>query len=637
MSKQRIDFGISGMTCASCVQHVSYALRAVEGVETLNLPGWRSARATITADSQVTVESLVAAVENAGYGAAVRETTPLTNHEVPQLQQFDLGIAGMTCRSCEKHVSHALEAVPGAQSVAIPGWQSGKARVIASVDVKVDALVQAVANAGYSATARDQTPIQVSNTDIQNGGGASDFDLLVIGGGSGGFAAAITASGLRKRVGIINGGIIGGTCVNVGCVPSKALIRVAEAWHTAGHHPFKGVTTTQTALDWATIRSEKDALVGSLRQSKYVDVLAAYPHVTFIEGYAAFQEDGSVRVDGTRYTADHYLVATGAHPRMLPIPGIEDAEPLNSTTLMDLAELPESLIILGGRAVALELGQTMARLGVNVLMLQRSTRLVPDHESEIGRAIQDYLEREGIGVITGVQVERLSREGNTRIVHANVMGRKRAFRADQIFMALGREANTKGLGLEQVGVETDKDGFITINEYQQTTNPKIFAVGDVTTNPEFVYVAAAAGGIAAKNALTGEQKPLDLSALPKIIFTDPQIAMVGLTEQQARKSGYEIRTNTVTLDHVPRARAARDTRGLIKIVAETGTGRILGVHVLAAEGGEVIQTATFAVKLGLTINDLTSTFFPYLTQVEGLKLAALTFDQDISKLSCCAA
>jgi mercuric reductase len=551
-------------------------------------------------------------------------------------QRIDLGIGGMTCASCDHHVSHALEAVAGVESVNVPGWQSGKARVIASVDVKVDDLVQAVANAGYSATIRAQTPLQVQDIDILNGGSASDFDLLVIGGGSGGFAAAITASGLGKRVGMINGGTIGGTCVNIGCVPSKTLIRAAEAWHIAGHHPFRGVTTAQSALDWATIRSEKDALVSSLRQSKYVDVLAAYPDVTFIEGYAAFQEDGSVQVGDVRYTADRYVIATGAHPRMLPIPGIEEADPLNSTTLMDLEEMPESLIILGGRAVALELGQTMARLGVNVLILQRSTRLIPDHEPEIGRAIQDYLEREGMGVITGVQVERLERDGATRMVHARVMGQVRAFRADQILMATGREPNTRDLGLENVGVETDKDGFITINAYQQTSNPRIFAVGDVTTNPELVYVAAAAGGIAANNALTGTQKPLDLSALPEVIFTDPQIAMVGLTEQQARQAGYEIRTSTVTLEHVPRALAARDTRGLIKIVAETGTGRILGVHVLAAEGGEVIQTATLAVKFGLTIDDLTSTLFPYLTQVEGLKLAALTFDKDVAMLSCCA-
>jgi mercuric reductase len=216
------------------------------------------------------------------------------------------------------------------------------------------------------------------------------------------------------------------------------------------------------------------------------------------------------------------------------------------------------------------------------------------------------------------------------------MGQQREFRAEQILMALGREPNTHGLGLEHIGVETNTDGFITINEHQQTSNPRIFAVGDVTTNPEFVYVAAAAGGIAAHNALTGTQNRLDLSALPEVIFTDPQIAIVGLTEQQAHKAGYEIRTSTVTLEHVPRALAARDTRGLIKVIAETGTRRILGVHVIADEGGEVIQTATLAVRFGLTIDDMTNTFFPYLTQVEGLKLAALTFDKDVSMLSCCA-
>lgn len=551
-------------------------------------------------------------------------------------QQIELGINGMTCASCDKHVARALKSVSGVEQVDIPGWQSGKATVVASSDVTADELMQVVTEAGYSATVHAQNSIQIDDLNNQNGSSSSDFDLLVIGGGSGGFASAITASELGKRVGMINGGTIGGTCVNIGCVPSKALIRVAEAWHNAGHHPFKGLSTTQTQLDWKTIRTEKDALVDSLRQSKYVDVLSAYPDVTFIEGYATFQEDGSVLVGDTHYTADRYVIATGARPRMLPITSIEEIEPLNSTTLMDLEELPESLIILGGRAVALELGQTMARLGVNVLMLQRSSRLIPDHEPEIGRAIQDYLEHEGIGVITGVQVERLERDGESRIVHARVMGQVREFHADQILMATGREPNTSSLSLEHVGVETDEGGFIKINSYQQTSNPRIFAVGDVTTNPELVYVAAAAGGIAANNALTGSQKPLDLSALPQIVFTDPQIATVGLTEEQARKAGYEVRTSTIGLEHVPRALAARDTRGLIKVVAETGTERILGVHVIAAEGAEVVQTGTLAVKFGLTIDNLTDTLFPYLTQVEGLKLAALTFDKDVSMLSCCA-
>ncbi len=553
-------------------------------------------------------------------------------------QQIELRVQGMTCVSCAQHVAHALESMPGVEKAIVPGWQSARATVIADEQVSPAALIDVVAQAGYSATVQKTVQKQETRQSAQDQSAepTSDFDLLVIGGGSGGFAAAIAAQELGKKVGLINAGTIGGTCVNIGCVPSKTLIRAAEAWHIAGHHPFQGVHTAQVELDWSTIRAEKDKLVASLRQSKYVDVLAAYPDITFIEGRATFQADGSVRVGNEQYRASRYVIATGAQPRMLAIPGLEEAQPLNSTTLMDIEKLPKSLIILGGRAIALELGQMMARFGVEVLILQRSIRLIPDQEPEIGHAIQDYFEQDGIGVLTGVQVERLSREGDTRIVHARVMGQPREFRADQILMAVGRQPNTANLGLENVGVALNEDGFMIVNEFQQTSNPAIYATGDVTTNPEFVYVAAAGGALAARNALTEIRQPLDLSALPAVIFTDPQVATVGLTEAEARQQGYEVKANTLSLEYVPRALAARNTRGLIKLVADTATGRILGAHILAAEGSEVTQTATLAVKLGLTLDDLTTTLFPYLTQVEGLKLAALTFTKDVAKLSCCA-
>lgn len=550
--------------------------------------------------------------------------------------QIDLRIGGMTCANCSQHVVKAIEEVPGVKKVGVPGWQSGTATIIAEGDISLDDLTAAVANAGYSATIEDQVALDPTNEEPGDGNNSFDFDLIVIGAGSGGFAAAITASDLGKRVAMINEGTIGGTCVNIGCVPSKTLIRTAEAWHAAGHHPFKGANTQQINLEWATIRDQKDELVRSLRKSKYDDVLAAYPEITFIQGWAAFQKDGTLRVGKQSYSAGRYVIATGAQPRMLPFPGIEQAQPLNSTTLMDLDELPKSLIVLGGRAIALELGQTMARLGVEVLILQRSPRLLPEHEPEIGRGIKEYFEREGIGVITGVQVERLSRDEKSRVVQAKVMGQDREFRAEQILMALGREPNTQNLGLEHVAVEINEDGAIIVDEYQQTSNSKIYAVGDVTTNPEFVYVAAAGGKLAARNALTGSQKPLDLSAMPAVVFTDPQIATVGLTEAEARTRAYDVQVSKVDLVHVPRALAARDTRGFIKLVADAESGRLLGAHVLAAEGGEVIQTATLSIKFGLTIDDLTDTLFPYLTQVEGLKLTAQAFTKDVSKLSCCA-
>lgn len=551
-------------------------------------------------------------------------------------QQIKLRIGGMTCVHCAEHVTHALETVAGVKRVDLPGWRATRATVVADAGVSADMLTKAVQSAGYSAIVEEQIPLQPESAEPMNSTATYDFDLLVIGGGSGGFAAAIAASDLDKRVGMINFGTIGGTCTNVGCVPSKTLIRAAETWHKAGHHPFHGVNTAHEELDWSTIRAQKDALVASLRQSKYVDVLAAYPEITFIEGRAVFEADGSVRLGEQKYRASRYVIATGAQPRMLPIPGVQEAQPLNSTSLMELDVLPKSLIILGGRAVALELGQMMARFGVEVLILQRSLRLVPEHEPEIGRGIQDYFEQDGIGIFTGVQVERLSRDGDTRVVHARLMGQKREFRAEQILMALGRHPNTEGLGLEHVGVVVDANGAIVVNEYQQTTNPILYATGDVTTNPDYVYVAAAGGAVAARNALTGIQKPLDLAALPGVIFTDPQIATVGLTEAQARHRGYAVQAQTLSLEYVARAQAARDTRGLIKLVADAATGRILGAHVLAAEAGEVIQTATLAVKSGLTLTDLTDTLFPYLTQAEGLKLAALSFTKDVAKLSCCA-
>jgi mercuric reductase len=553
-------------------------------------------------------------------------------------KKLELDVRGMTCPSCAHHVENALNKVEGVEKAHIPGWQSNKVTLSLTDDVDEQELINAVELAGYKASLKDhKTPI---STDLPqgfgNGNHQNDFDLMVIGAGSAGFAAAIKGTDLGFRVAMVGDGTLGGTCVNVGCVPSKALIRAAEAWHNAGHHPFKGVNTQQDSLDWETVRNQKDDLVADLRQSKYADVLAAYPEITYIEGYATFTKDGSLQVGDTTYRAHRYLVATGRQPHMIPLPGIEEVEPLNSTTLMELEQLPKSLIILGGRAIALELGQTMARLGVQVLILQRSTRLVPDHEPEIGRSIKDYLEQEGIGIITGVQVESLSREGDTRIVHARLMGQEKEFKADQIFMALGRMANTDGMGLENVNIELDTNGAIVVDQFQQSSNPAIFATGDVTNNPEFVYVAASGGSAAAQNALTDNKKALDLSTVPGVIFTDPQIAAVGLTESQARQDGYEVKTSTVNLEHVARAQAARDTRGFIKLVADDATNRLLGAHIIGAEAGEVIQTATLAIKFGLKVDDLTDTLFPYLTQVEGLKLAALAFDKDVAMLSCCA-
>ncbi len=556
-------------------------------------------------------------------------------------RKLELAVPGMNCETCPDQVERALRSVAGVEDVQIPGWKSKIAEVTVSSQVKDKDLLTAVRDAGYPGSVKSSQTVDLElikdDGSGSNGAGRNDFDLIVIGGGSAGFAAAIKGNDLGAKVAMIEANTIGGTCVNDGCLPSKTLIQVAKTWHSAEHHPFRGANTKQSDLDWSTIRSEKDALVSEMRQSKYIDVLAAYPEITFIEGYAVFQKDGSISVGKEVYRANRYVITAGGQPNMIAFPGAEEAEPLNSTTLMDLEQLPKSIIVLGGRAIALELGQTLARLGVEVLILQRSTRLMPDQEPTIGRAIKDIFEHEGIGVITGAQVERLEREGDTRIVHASVMGSIKEFRADQVLMALGRKPNTAGMGLENMEVELDERGAIIVDEYLQSSNPKIFASGDVTTHPELVYVAAAGGSKAANNALSESKIPLDLSVVPSVIFTEPQIATVGMTEAEAKSEGYEVRVTSLDLEHVARAKVERNTTGFIRLVADEKTNRILGAHILAPSAGEVIQSATLAVKFGLTIEDLTDTLFPYLTQVEGLRLAALSFDRDVALLSCCAA
>jgi mercuric reductase len=365
--------------------------------------------------------------------------------------------------------------------------------------------------------------------------------------------------------------------------------------------------------------------------------LASYGEsITLYRQRARLDAQGVLLADGKRLTGRKIVIATGASPRILPLPGIQDARVLTSTSLMALERLPESLLIIGGRAIALELGQAMRRFGVRVTILQRSGSLLPDHEPEISAAIERYLADEGVEVHTGVIPQSIRREGSQTTLTVTENGVQREYRAHELLMAVGRTANTDGIGLEDAGVKLDANGFIIVDEQMRTSNPRVYAAGDVTNRPKLVYVAAAGGGRAAANALDGAGIPLDLSVTPEVVFTDPQVASVGFTERDAKKAGLNIRTTVMTLDHVPRALAARDTRGLVKLIADADTGKLLGGHVVAPEGGEMIQTLTLAVKFGIGVTDLVDTLFPYLTLNEGIRIAAQTFDKDPARLSCCA-
>jgi mercuric reductase len=461
------------------------------------------------------------------------------------------------------------------------------------------------------------------------------YDLVVIGAGSAGFSASITAAEQGARVALIGSSTIGGTCVNVGCVPSKTLIRAAETLHNARVAArFAGIAAEAELTDWSATVRQKDALVSELRQAKYIDLLPAYNGIAYQDGPAGLA-DGGVEVDGVRIPAGKIIIATGARPAVPAIPGIEAVPYLTSTTALDLEVLPRSLLVVGGGYIGAELAQLFARAGVKVTLVCRS-RLLPEAEPEIGAALTGYFRDEGIAVVAGVTYRGIHKTGTEIALDVIREGQDTTIDAERVLIATGRTPNVERLGLVDCGIAVSPKGGIIVDDRMRTSRNGVYAAGDVTGRDLFVYMAAYGAKIAAKNALNGDGLRYDNSAMPGIVFTDPQVASVGLTEVAARGTGYAVRVSTIGLDHVPRALAARDTRGLIKLVADTGSGRLLGAHILAPEGADSIQTAALAIAHGLTVQQLADTIFPYLTTVEGLKLAALSFDKEVAKLSCCA-
>jgi mercuric reductase len=541
----------------------------------------------------------------------------------------------MTCDGCSRHVVEALKSVPGVEQAQVGSWQSGQATLIANTKVTDEALLTAIQKAGYHGVVierRDLEPTRAVSVSRKG-----DYDLLTIGGGSAAFAAAIKAAELGARVAIVEKGTIGGTCVNIGCVPSKTLIKAAELCYHAAYPQFEGLTACPPPSDWQRVVQQKDELVAALRQGKYVDVAAVYPSITILKGEAKLLGGRRVSVDGTVYEAGKLLIATGSLPLAPPIPGLHEAGFLDSEQALRVEALPASLIIIGGGSIGLEFAQLFTRFGVQVMVLESGPHVARAEEPEIGQALMRYLEAEKVRVCTNVSIRRVERSEGEYHVHAEIDGKPEVCRAERLLVATGRRPNTNGFGLQDAAVTLGPKGEIVVNEYLQTSNPDTYAAGDCIGDPMYVYVAAYAGGLVAENALTGAGKVFDLTALPHVTFTDPQIASVGLTERGAQEKGLRVQTAVLPLEHVPRALASRNTKGLIKLVAEEESGRLLGAHVLTAEAGEVIQEATLAIRFGLTVQDLAETFHPYLTMVEGLKLAALTFKKDVSKLSCCAA
>ena len=539
-----------------------------------------------------------------------------------------LHVTGMTCDHCAASVTQALLSVAGVSRAEV-SYAAGIAQVETASDVPTSALLDAVRAKGYGA---EVTGGAYSGTSPATD---SKLNVAIIGTGSGAFAAAIRAVEEGAEVTVIEAGIVGGTCVNVGCVPSKILIRAAHVAHLQAQHPFPGLAKHAPVLDRKALVAQQQARVEELRHAKYENILETNPGIKLLRGFARFEDAKTLVVrqaDGSEQclTPDRILIATGRSPQIPEVPGLAGTPFWTSTEALIAEETPAHLIVYGGSVVALELAQAYLRLGSRVTLVARGT-LLSKEDPAIGEGLKAALEEEGMRVLTNTAVKSVRFYSKAFELETSTG----ALSGDQLLIATGRKPNTAGLDLARAGVTTDASGAIVVDEHLRTSVPHIYAAGDCTNAPQFVYVAAAAGTRAAIN-MTGGDATLDLSTVPAVVFTDPQVATVGLTEAQANKLGMETDSRTLTLDNVPRALANFDTRGFIKLVMDKNTGRLLGAQVLAGEGGEIIQTAALAIKNRMTVADLAGQLFPYLTMVEGLKLCAQTFTKDVKQLSCCA-
>lgn len=472
-----------------------------------------------------------------------------------------------------------------------------------------------------------------------------NFDLVILGSGSTAFAAALRAQELGKSSVMTEERAIGGTCVNRGCLPSKNLIEAARIIHDARHPRYPGLVPAEIKLDFKKLIAQKDEVVHGYRKKKY-DSLAG-GQFTVEEGHVEFVDPHTVEINGTRLSGEKILIATGSRPVIPKIDGLRDVPFLTSDLLthdepMEMRELPRSLIILGGGYIALELGQMFRRFGVEVTILDRNSQLLAHgYEPEVGETIGEVFAKEGITVLTNVSVHSVRQDGNEAVVTIEFEGKTRELRAEKLLVTTGRQPNSDKIGIEKSDVELGQHGAVRVDEFLRTNVPHIFAAGDIIGREVHSQMATPVGsqdgGIVAHNAFANEQpRRVNHRVIPRTIFTDPQVALVGMTQEEAQSAGHKCWCNVVPMALVPRAGSIRDTVGMIKMVADDETEEVLGVSIVGNSAGEVIHEAAMALRFRAKIHDFIDMLHVYPTMAEALKIVAISRYKDPAKLSCCA-
>lgn len=473
------------------------------------------------------------------------------------------------------------------------------------------------------------------------------YDLIVIGGGAAAFAAATKASDLGKTVLMVNSGLpMGGTCVNVGCVPSKHLLTVGDELFYPSRPRFQALKNGhQPSFNFQAAMEEKNALVTALRERNYGRVVAALDGVTYLEARARFVAPTRIQANGEVYEADKVIIATGASPKALPVPGMDTVRWHTNRTIMEVKELPQSLLVIGAGPLGLEFAQMFAHFGTRVTVLEAMDQALPREEPEVAQEIQRCLEAEGIQFRLGVSVGNVAerqgkkvvtiRSGSGAVRRRSLATQAEDLVADELLLAAGVQANTADLGLDKAGVKTGRNGFVVVNEYYQTDNPNVFAAGDCVGKMALETVAAKEGALATENALTVPVRTINYDHVPHAVFTNPQVASVGITEAEEMVRYGACACRTIGMDVVPKAEAIKEDRGVFKMVIHPRSFKILGVHIVAPNAADLIHEATLAVKFGLTIDDIVDTLHVFPTLSEGIKRVAQAFTRDVSKMSCC--
>jgi len=617
-----IKMKISGMTCDHCATGIEKKIAGLEGAieQKVNYPN--GIGEFVYDKNKLAKEKIVNTINQTG-GYRVEEVIEEKNNK----ENLELEITGMTCDHCATSIEKRFDNKEGLVSKEV-SYKDGKGNFTYDPNVISETEIIDTINKGNY-----RVKSVIGQNETMEHAGSGQYDLIIIGGGSAAFSASTTAADMGLSVLMVNAGLdIGGTCVNVGCVPSKHLIRTAEQIHKANHSAFKGVSSASPSVDYKTIIQQKKELVATLQKKKYLDVVGKLDTVEVLEGWAKFVDPKTIEVNGKQYKGMKFLLATGATTNIPDIEGLNEVGYLTNESLFDLEEQPKHLIVLGAGFIALEIAQAYHRFGTKVTLLHRSERILRTQAVDITNELTAQFQSEGIDVYTNVSIRKFDRDGDT----VKAFTDKGEFDATHILVATGTKANTLSMALENAGVELNETGHILVNDRQETNVPNIYAAGDCTNTPAFVYTAAKEGKVAVLNAFQSSGHKVDYTGLPWVVFTDPQVAGAGMDEREAEQAGISYETSVMPLTDIPRAQAALDTRGFIKLIRNKENDKLIGVRIIAPEGGELTMQASLAIKAGMTVQELADTFHPYLTLSEGIKLAAITFNKDVAELSCCA-